>query len=101
MPCPSPGKQPAGFREFACTHTPPLALLGSTPMTVLRTAPARSGSSEHSVVLSFDCLFFRVMLLAVHHLNPAPRLVPNRKTLTQIESRQPAGPGFSPWAGSP
>jgi hypothetical protein len=61
-------------------------------MTVLRTAPARSGSSEHSVVPSFDCLFFRVTLLAVHHLNLAPRLVPHRKTLSQIEHEQPAGP---------
>jgi hypothetical protein len=43
-------------------------------MAVLRTAPARSGSSEHSVVPSFDCLFFRVTLLAVP--NPQPRASP-------------------------
>jgi hypothetical protein len=61
-------------------------------MAVEPTAPARSAHREHSVVPSFDCVFFRVALLAVHGLSSTPRLVPNRKRLSQSEHWQPARP---------
>jgi hypothetical protein len=67
-------------------------------MAILRTAPGQSGLSENSVVPSFDCPVYPRYavprprtLRAVHNLNPAPPLVHNRKTLSQIELRQPTG----------
>jgi hypothetical protein len=74
-------------------------------MAVLCSVPALPGTSEHSVVPSFDCLFFRVTLLAVHKPQPGAAPCPQSKNTVPNRTPPARGSGLSlcsavPSAGS-